>query len=116
MPAPVRGAAFEYTFNVEHELHEQGVRELADVVYLSNEYDLGDFGVGGMSFAQNGFVASSKMWTESLFRDRGVRAILRAHVERVDPGCHATTNNSTVRRAPWRSTSPCSWPRFVGPT
>ena len=80
------GAAFEYTFNVEHELRERGVRDLADVVYLSNEYDLGDFGVGGMSFAQNGFITSSKMWTESLFRERGVRAILRAHVERVDPG------------------------------
>jgi sulfide:quinone oxidoreductase len=80
------GAAFEYTFNVEHELRARGVRELADVVYLTNEYDLGDFGVGGMSFAQNGFVTSSKMWTESLFRERNVRAILRAHVERVDPG------------------------------
>jgi sulfide:quinone oxidoreductase len=80
------GAAFEYTFNVEHELRERGVRELAEVVYLTNEYDLGDFGVGGMSFAQNGFVTSSKMWTESLFRERNVRAILRAHVERVDEG------------------------------
>lgn len=80
------GAAFEYTFNVEHELRERGVRDLADIVYLSNEYDLGDFGVGGMSFAQQGFVTSSKMWTESLFRERAVRAILRAHVERVDPG------------------------------
>jgi sulfide:quinone oxidoreductase len=80
------GAAFEYTFNVEHELRARGVRELADVVYLTNEYDLGDFGVGGMSYAQNGFVTSSKMWTEFLFRERNVRAILRAHVERVDPG------------------------------
>jgi len=80
------GAAFEYTFNVEHELRERGVRELAEVVYLTNEYDLGDFGVGGMAFAQNGFVTSSKMWTESLFRERNVRAILRAHVQRVDEG------------------------------
>jgi sulfide:quinone oxidoreductase len=80
------GAAFEYTFNVEHELRERGVRALADVVYLSNEYALGDLGVGGMTFAQNGFETSSKMWTESLFRERGVRAIMRAHVEKVDPG------------------------------
>ena len=80
------GAAFEYTFNVEHELRERGVRELAEVVYLTNEYDLGDFGVGGMAFAENGFVTSSKMWTESLFRERNVRAILRAHVQRVDEG------------------------------
>jgi hypothetical protein len=43
------GAAFEYTFNVEHELRSRGLRELADVVYLTNEYELGDFGLGGKS-------------------------------------------------------------------
>ncbi len=80
------GAAFEYTFNVEHELRTRGVRDLADVVYLSNEYELGDFGVGGMSFTQRGFTTSSKTWTESLFHERGVRAITRAHVQKVDPG------------------------------
>jgi sulfide:quinone oxidoreductase len=80
------GAAFEYAFNVEHELRSRGVRELADVVYLTNEYELGDFGVGGMSFTQQGFTTSSKTWTESIFRERGVRAITGAHVQRVDPG------------------------------
>jgi sulfide:quinone oxidoreductase len=80
------GAAFEYTFNVEHELRSRGLRELAEVVYLTNEYELGDFGVGGMSFKQQGFITTSQTWTESLFRERGVRAILRAHVERIEPG------------------------------
>jgi sulfide:quinone oxidoreductase len=80
------GAAFEYAFNVEHELRHAGVRQLADVVYLTNEYALGDFGVGGMTFTQQGFQTSSKIWTESLFRERGVRAILQAHVEKVEAG------------------------------
>lgn len=80
------GAAFEYTFNVDHALREAGVRELAEVVYLTNEAALGDFGVGGMVFAQQGFETTSKTWTESLFRERGVRAILGAHVQRVDAG------------------------------
>ena len=80
------GAAFEYTFNVEHELRESGLRDLAEVVYLTNEYELGDFGVGGMTFRQNGFVTSSRMWTESLFRERSVKAIVQAHVERVEEG------------------------------
>lgn len=80
------GAAFEYTFNVEHELRAAGVRDLAEIVYLSNEYELGDFGVGGMVFGQRGFATSSQTWTESLFRERGVHAILRAHVERVEDG------------------------------
>ena len=80
------GAAFEYTFNVEHELRMAGVRDQAEVIYLTNESELGDFGVGGMVFTQNGFETTSKMWTESLFRERDVHAIVQAHVERVDPG------------------------------
>ncbi len=80
------GAAFEYVFNVEHELRQAGVRDLADLVYLTNEHTLGDFGVGGMTFTQRGFETTSKTWTESLFRERGVRAIVGAHVEQVEPG------------------------------
>lgn len=80
------GAAFEYTFNVDHELRAAGVRELADLIYLTNEYELGDFGVGGLVFSQQGFQTHSKMWTESLFRERGVKAILGAHVEKVEKG------------------------------
>ncbi|TRZ87672.1 MAG: NAD(P)/FAD-dependent oxidoreductase [Streptomycetaceae bacterium] len=78
------GAAFEYAFNVEHELRLAGVRDLADVVYLTNEFELGDFGVGGMTFTQNGFETTSKLWTESLFRERGVHAILQSHVEKIE--------------------------------
>lgn len=80
------GAAFEYTFNVEHELALAGVRELANLTYLTNEYELGDFGVGGMTFTQRGFETTSKIWTESLFRERKVHAILQAHVEKIEPG------------------------------
>ncbi len=80
------GAAFEYTFNVEHELRAAGVRDMADLTHLTNEYELGDFGVGGMTFSQGGLETSSKLWTESLFRERGVKAVLQAHVEKVEPG------------------------------
>ena len=80
------GAAFEYCFNVEHELRMAGVRDMAEVTYLTNEYELGDFGVGGMTFSQNGFETTSKLWTESLFRERDVHAVTQAHVERVEPG------------------------------
>ena len=80
------GAAFEYTFNVEHELRAAGVRDLADITYITNEYELGDFGVGGLVFSQAGFQTTSKLWTESLFRERGIMAILGAHVEKIEPG------------------------------
>lgn len=80
------GAAFEYAFNVEHTLRSAGVRDLAEIVYLTNEYELGDFGVGGMSFVEQGFVQSSRLWTESLFRERGVKAITQAAVHEVMDG------------------------------
>lgn len=80
------GAAFEYVFNVEHELRQAGVRDMADLIYFTNENELGDFGVGGLVFGQQGFETTSKLWTESLFRERGVRAILGAHAERVEEG------------------------------
>ena len=79
------GAAFEYVFNVDHQLREAGVRDQARLVYLTNEANLGDFGVGGLTFEENGFQTSSELWTASLFRERGVEAILGAHVEKVEP-------------------------------
>jgi len=69
--------------------------------------------VGGMTFAQNGFETSSKMWTESLFRERGVRAILRATSRRWTRGS-STTRNSTDRSTPWTSTSRCCYRRSRG--
>ena len=80
------GAAFEYVFNVDHELREAGVRDLARLVYLTNEAQLGDFGVDGMTFADHGFETTSQLWTSSLYRERGVEAVLGAHVHRVEPG------------------------------
>ncbi len=80
------GAAFEYTFNVEHELRQAGVRDKAQLIYLTNEAQLGDFGVDGMRFKQRGYEQSSRMWTESLFTERGVHSIIGAHVSKVEPG------------------------------
>lgn len=80
------GAAFEYVFNVDHQLREAGVRDKARLVYLTNESELGDFGVGGMVFEQSGFQTTSELWTGSLFREREVEAILGAHVHRIEPG------------------------------
>jgi sulfide:quinone oxidoreductase len=81
-----QGAAFEYTFNVEQELRKAGVRDKAEVIYLTNEYQLGDFGMDGMNFGVKGQVVSSQDFTESLFHERGVKAIMAAAVQRVEPG------------------------------
>lgn len=80
------GAAFEYTFNVEHELRRHGVRDRAEVVYLTNEAALGDFGVDGLVFRSGGFLTPSHAFAASLFAEHGVRPILGAHVQQVEAG------------------------------
>jgi sulfide:quinone oxidoreductase len=80
------GAAFEYVFNVEHELRRAGVREKAELVFLTNEAKLGDFGVDGMLLKAGGFLTPSHVFASSLYLERGVRPILGAHVQKIEPG------------------------------
>lgn len=80
------GAAFEYVFNVDHVLRERGVRDLADVIYLTNEHELGDFGVGGMVFGEGDRQLTSESWMDGMFRERGIGVILQAHVTEVQDG------------------------------
>jgi sulfide:quinone oxidoreductase len=80
------GAAFEYVFNVEHELRRAGVRDRAELVFLTNEAKLGDFGVDGMLLKSGGFLTPSHVFASSLYLERGVRAILGAHVQKIEPG------------------------------
>jgi len=81
-----QGAAFEYIFNVEFTLRKEGVRDLADIKWISNEQFLGDFGVAGVHIKSNGHIVSSKIMAESLFAERGVDWITGAHVSKVEEG------------------------------
>jgi len=81
-----QGAAFEYIFNVEHELKKEGVRDLADMQWISNESFLGDFGMGGLHMKVGGYVVSSKIFAESLYAERGVDWTIGAHVSKVEAG------------------------------
>ncbi|NJN25804.1 MAG: FAD-dependent oxidoreductase [Cyclobacteriaceae bacterium] len=78
-----QGAAFEYLFNVEFELRKRGVRDMADITWISNEQELGDFGVGGMHIKRGGYITHSRIFTESLFTERGIKWITQAHVKEV---------------------------------
>ena len=81
-----QGAAFEYLFNVEFELRRQGVRDKARLVWISNEAELGDFGMGGMFVRRGGYVTHSRVFAESLYTERGVEWITGAHVKEVGAG------------------------------
>lgn len=81
-----QGAAFEYIFNIEHELREEGIRDMADITWISNESFLGDFGIGGLHIQRGGYAASSKLFAESLFSERNIDWIIGAHVSEVEKG------------------------------
>lgn len=81
-----QGAAFEYVFNVDHELRRAGVRDRATVYYLTNEFQLGDFGVDGMVLKRGGYRMPSWMFANSLYNERNIRSITGAHVQKVAPG------------------------------
>jgi sulfide:quinone oxidoreductase len=81
-----QGAAFEYIFNIEHKLKEEGVRDNAELIWISNESFLGDFGMGGIHFSMGGYATSSKIFSESLYAERGLSWIIGAHVNKVEKG------------------------------
>jgi len=84
--ATCQGAAFEYILNVEKELVNHGVRDKADIMWISNENELGDFGMDGMLMEYNGFNIKSKDMIEMIFEDRGIKWILGAGVNKVEDG------------------------------
>jgi sulfide:quinone oxidoreductase len=84
--ATCQGAAFEYILNVEKELVRHGVRGKVEVTWISNENDLGDFGMDGMLMDYNGFNMKSKDMIEMIFEDRGIKWILGAGVNKMEDG------------------------------
>ena len=81
-----QGAAFEYIYNVDHVLREAGVRDRARIIWLSNEYELGDFGMGGVHIKRGGSITNGKTFAESLMVERNIEWITRAHVTKIEAG------------------------------
>jgi len=79
-----QGAAFEFLFNLEYLLRKKGVREKARIIGITNEAYLGDFGIGGMHIKKGGYITHSKIFTESLYTERGIEWITGAHVQKVE--------------------------------
>ncbi len=84
--ATCQGAAFEYILNVAFELQTRGLAHLAKLTWISNEYEMGDFGMGGAFIRRGGYVTPTKVFTESIFAEYGIRWIKRAGVKKVEAG------------------------------
>lgn len=84
--ATCQGAAFEYILNIAFELRRRKLEHLAELTWISNEYELGDFGMGGAFIKRGGYVTPTKVFTESVFAENNIQWIKRAGVTRVEAG------------------------------
>ena len=104
------GAAFEYVFNVDHELRQAAVRDRARLIYLTNEAELGDFGVGGMMTRSRMTVSGNLVCSRSGPPPCSASARSRPSSGRTSTRSSrawSTTRPSTARTTPSPSTSRC---------
>jgi len=84
--ATCQGAAFEYSLNIAFEIKKRKLEHLADLIWISNEYELGDFGMGGAYVKRGGYITPTKIFSESIFKENNIRWITGAGVSKVENG------------------------------
>lgn len=100
--ATCQGAAFEYALNVAHQIRQRGLQDKAEITWISNEYELGDFGMGGAFIKRGGYITPTKVFSESIFAEYGIRWIKRAGVNRVEEGlAHYETLDGEQKSVPF---------------
>ncbi len=82
--ATCQGAAFEYITNIHKELEKMGIRDKADLLWLSNERALGDFGVRGISVKRKGKIITSEEFIGAVFKEYGIRWEVQKGVKEVN--------------------------------
>ncbi len=84
--ATCQGAGFEYALNVAFEINKRRLQKFAEITWITNEYELGDFGMGGAFIKKGGYVTSTKIFTESILSEYGINWIKRAGIYKVEQG------------------------------
>jgi sulfide:quinone oxidoreductase len=82
--ATCQGAVVEYISNVHKDLVRRGIRDRAELIYLSNERALGDFGIRGLQSYYNGRLTTSEEFMGAVFDDFGIEVQVRRAVKKVD--------------------------------
>lgn len=72
------GAAYEYLFNVSHQLRKAGLKRRAKITYISAEPFLGHFGIGGLPHGEG--------LLRMFLKKEGITAVLDASLDHVDEG------------------------------
>jgi sulfide:quinone oxidoreductase len=84
--ATCQGAAFEYALNLANEIKLKGLINKAELIWITNEYEIGDFGMGGAFIKRGGYVTPTKVFAESILAEYNIRWIKRAGVTKVEKG------------------------------
>lgn len=84
--ATCQGAAFEYSLNIAFEIKKRKLEHLAELIWISNEYELGDFGMGGAYVKRGGYITPTKIFAESIFKEYNIRWITGAGVTKIEKG------------------------------
>lgn len=84
--ATCQGAAFEYSLNIAFEIKKRKLENMAELIWLSNEYELGDFGMGGAYVKRGGYITPTKIFAESIFKEYNIKWITGAGVQKVEKG------------------------------
>ncbi len=82
--ATCQGAAFEYITNIHKDLVRRGLRDKAELLWLSNEKKVGDFGVHGVHAKYQGEIISSEAFMTAVFREYGIKWEVQKGVNKVD--------------------------------
>jgi sulfide:quinone oxidoreductase len=82
--ATCQGAAFEYIANIHKDLVKRGIRDKADLLWLSNEQAVGDFGVRGLQVNQKGNILSSEDFIRAAFKEYGTRWQVQTGVSEIN--------------------------------
>ena len=82
--ATCQGAAFEYILNVADVIRKAGLSKNAEITHITNEYELGDFGMGGAFVKRNGYIIPTKVLAESILAEYNINWIKRAAVYKVE--------------------------------
>jgi len=82
--ATCQGAAFEYISNLHNDLVDRGLRDRAEIMWLSNEPSLGDFGIDGLEFRYKNQIFTAAEVLEFLFEKYGIKWQVESHVKQVD--------------------------------
>ncbi|HGY56177.1 MAG TPA: NAD(P)/FAD-dependent oxidoreductase [Caldithrix abyssi] len=82
--ATCQGAAYEFITNVHRDLERRNLRDRAELVWLSNEPELGDFGVRGLTVKKGGWAFTSEQFIKMIYEDFGIKWEIGRGVKAVD--------------------------------